>query len=274
VSLSLPEAGRTQVFGVDRVRLLCGQLDNRAIVMVADSPLAEIRLPRAEAAGSGHVDVVAANDLALHWLQTPPARVASLAELHLVAQVRCAHLYGGAPGTWRIAADWRIDKPFVCAALPQDIAARVEDRLANSRRHVRWHSAWGVVARVIAQSFPANGWSAMRTPARTVLWHCRAGDVDCIASWPTSAQVAGEEAAHDAVRRMIVESSRVEDAPAGELYWLDLAIAAKALADQGPIQGVTIVSPDDARLPATEDAFDSEACVALRLCALLDSGSP
>jgi len=49
------------------------------------------------------VDIVAANDLALHWLQTAPALVTSLAELRLVAGARCAHLYNGSTQDWLVA---------------------------------------------------------------------------------------------------------------------------------------------------------------------------
>ncbi len=58
-----------------------------------------------------------------HWLQTPPAQVASLRELRDVAQARCTQLFGNAPSTnhaaarWSVSAQWQASQPFVCTAL-------------------------------------------------------------------------------------------------------------------------------------------------------------
>ena len=51
------------------------------------------------------VDVIVANDVAVHWLQNPPPGVRSLNELRDVAGARCAHLFGGAPSHWHLAGD-------------------------------------------------------------------------------------------------------------------------------------------------------------------------
>lgn len=59
-----------------------------------------------------------------HWLQTPPAQVASLRELRDVAQARCRQLFGTAPSTsnapahWSLSAQWHASQPFVCTAMP------------------------------------------------------------------------------------------------------------------------------------------------------------
>jgi hypothetical protein len=44
----------------------------------------------------GRIDVCLGPSVAQHWLQTPPAHTANLAELHAVARARAAHLFGGA----------------------------------------------------------------------------------------------------------------------------------------------------------------------------------
>jgi hypothetical protein len=218
----------------------------------------------------GFIDAIACNDLALHWVQAPPASVASFAELRQVVQARCAHHYGGAAGDWRVAADWHARRPFVCVALPQDVVLPIEQRLAEFKLVPRWHSAWSVLNCGAPQTFPSDGWSAVRSPARVVLWHCRDAQVDCMATWPVNAQEGTASAARRAVQQMQVEISRAAHSGGEVLHWMDLV--ADDAEPAGELPGVVPVRRDG-RLAVMTPGLAGEAAAALALRALVGSTS-
>jgi hypothetical protein len=113
--------------------------------------------------------LVFAPSLLRHWLQTPPAQVASLRELRDVVQARCTQLFGAAPSTintpaqWSVSAQWHANRPFVCTALSNAWTDALEahapklpvsaDLIARALAH--YHSvipSTGWLALVIAQS--------------------------------------------------------------------------------------------------------------------------
>jgi hypothetical protein len=218
---------------------------------------------------SGIVDVIAGNDVALHWVQSPPASLTSFAELRLVAQARCAHLYGGAPGDWRIGADWQASRPFVCVALPQDVVLPIEECLAEFKLVPRWHSAWSVLSCILPHAFASQGWNAVRSPARVVIWHCSNGQVDCMATCAV-AQQDSIEAARRASQQMRVEMSRSDQFGNAILHWLDLVADNAEPAAELP--GVVPVHRDS-RLAAMIPRQPSEAATALALRMLARSAS-
>jgi len=181
-------------------------------------PQALAQLP----AGAG-VDVIAGNDVAVHWLQTPPASVASLDELRLVAAARCAHLYGGAPRDWWVAADWNATLPFVCAALPYSTVRPLQQKLAAAGVAARWHTAWGVACGSDANTFPADGWSALRSPQRVLLWHCREGRIDCLGMQGVAPDTADEDANAQALRQIRIEGVRDASLASEMLHWVSMA---------------------------------------------------
>lgn len=210
----------------------------------------------------GPVDIIACNDTALHWLQAPPASVLSFAELQLVARARCAHLYGGSPTDWRIAADWQTSRPFMCAAVPQEAALKIEQELSMLGLTPRWHSAWSVLCCAGPYTFRPNGWSAVRTLTRVMLWHCRAGHVDCFTAWAVSPTEGSASAARRAIQQMRVENSRSGHTAADALQWLDFADRDALCA--GQLSGVTAVW--DARLDVAPGVdLSSEAAVTLAI---------
>ena len=210
----------------------------------------------------GFIDVIAGNDIALHWIQAPPASVASFAELRLVAAARCAHLYGGTPRDWRIAGDWHPARPFVCSALPHDTVLPIEQQLAEFKLVPRWHSAWSVLGSDMAQTFPSTGWSAVRTPARVMLWHCSGAQVDGMTTWPVDAYEDTASAASRARQQMQVEISRSGHAEDGDLHWLDLTANNTAPALDMP--GVSALKCDP-RIDAVLAGVPTEAAAALAL---------
>jgi hypothetical protein len=212
------------------------------------------------------VDIVAANDLALHWLQTAPALVTSLAELRLVAGARCAHLYGGSAQDWLVAGDWHLGRSFACAALPRATVSAVAQPLEALGLRARWHTAWGVLSDRQANAFASNGWNAVRSVSRVMLWHCRNGEIDCLTSIAVDAQCADREAAEHALQAMQLEATRSNDCPAGVLNWLNLdPLDDSPLPVNAERLGVKWTAPTPDRI--------TDAVQALQLASLLEGGA-
>lgn len=169
------------------------------------------------------VDVIAGADIAVHWLQTPPASVASLDELRLVAAARCAHLHGGAPTDWWVAADWNASAPFVCAAVPYSLVTPLQQKFTTAGVAPCWHTAWGVTCGSKVNSFPAEGWSALRSPSRVLLWHCRDGRVTCMSTHSVAPGTGDEEAKAQALRHIRIEGLRDSSLASEPLHWVTMA---------------------------------------------------
>lgn len=169
-----------------------------------------------------NVEIIAANDIALHWLQTAPSSVASFGELRLVAGARCALLFGGSPEDWWVTGDWKANQAFACAALPMSVVTPLSQQLEQLRIRLHWHTVWGLISRDLADAFPADGWGAVRSAERVVLWHCRAGQLNCLTAFHVGSAYSGEQTIELARQQMLVQSSRDENAPAGILTWFDL----------------------------------------------------
>ena len=169
------------------------------------------------------LDVIAGNDVAVHWLQSPPSSARSLDALRLVAAARCAHLHGGSPQDWWIAAHWDASRPFVCAALPCAVVSPLRERLATSGVRARWHTGWGVACGARANTFPSEGWSALRSPTRMLLWHCRRGRADCLATLGLSMDTPDREFAAQALQQARLEGVRDASLTDGPVHWVTLA---------------------------------------------------
>jgi hypothetical protein len=153
-------------------------------------------------------------------------------------------------------------------ALPQDVVVPIEERLAEFKLVPRWHSAWSVLNCAAPHTFPSDGWSAVRSPARVVLWHCRDAQLDCMATWPVDAQEPTASAARRAVQQLQVEISRSARSGSEVLHWMDL-VADDAI-PAGELPGV-VPMPRDGRLAAITPGLSSEAAAALALRALVRS---
>jgi len=203
------------------------------------------------------VHVIAGNDVATYWMQEPPSAVSSLMELRLVATSRCARLFGGEPGDWSIAGDWQLDRPFVCAALPRGLVQTVEGNLGYEPR---WHTAWGVLNGYLANSLPSDGWCAVRTPSRTVLWHCADGHVDYISALITSGQADSQTVALQSWQQSRLEQLREGFLPGEPLHFLDLVVGAEEA--DWEIADVRRISPPPG-LTTAPDAGEAEGAALL-----------
>jgi hypothetical protein len=170
---------------------------------------------------AGSIDVVAGSDLAVHWVQQPPAAARSLQELRLAAAARCAHLFGGTAADWWVAGDWTMQRAFVCSGLPRAVTQPMQQAAAARNLRLRWHSAWSVHTAARAASLPNDGWSALRTPRRVLLWHCSAGRVDAMTGFVTSADASGAEVQAQAAMHVQLETLVGCAGDADTVHWSD-----------------------------------------------------
>ena len=210
------------------------------------------------------VDVVAASDLAVHWLQTPPSSVASFDELQLVAGARCAHLFGGSPRDWCVTGDWSASRSFVCAALPRSVMLALQEKLASLGMSTRWHTAWGLLCKLRSGLFPSEGWCAMRSPRRVALWHCRTGQVNCLTTLAVDEHARWPAVARRALGQLQIEGARDHFLP-GPLHWLHLDEGQEAQEVPG-IRSIRLA------LPEISGLSPGEASTALGLGCLLTQG--
>lgn len=124
---------------------------------------------RGGGAGRGAVLALAGTDLCRHWSMTAPAGVASLRELQSIALTRCCRLFGGGPGDWRVTADWSLNRPMVCAALPATEVGALQAAATRAGLGLQIESALLKVVSALEPWLPGDGWSAWPTPASLVL---------------------------------------------------------------------------------------------------------
>ena len=167
------------------------------------------------------VDLVVADDVAVHWLQTPPAGVQSLTELRQVAASRCAHLFGGVPAGWWVAGDWSALQPFVCAGLPIDRVGPLQRTLSQASTVATWHTAWGLLCSTRAGTLPNEGWIATRSAGRVVVWRCERGRVIALSSLNVGAWAIDDEV-NEAVGQLLRMEALRDHAPAPEpVHWVE-----------------------------------------------------
>ena len=108
--------------------------------------------------------VLVAPDLCRHFPLAPPAGLRSLAELQDLAQVRALQLFGAGP--WVVTADWRLDAPFPCAALPRALHEALQQAAREAGFALQLESS---VLAAWARAAPAPGLAAFATPQHVVL---------------------------------------------------------------------------------------------------------
>ena len=110
--------------------------------------------------------LVFAPSMLRHWLQTPPAQIASLRELRDVANARCNQLFGAAPSTssdatgWSVSAHWHASQPFVCTALPAAWTQALETQVPAFAFSAQ-HDVVSLVLQHYHAAIPRSGWLAL-----------------------------------------------------------------------------------------------------------------
>jgi hypothetical protein len=113
---------------------------------------------------SSTATLILAPSLIRHWMQSPPAQIASLNELRSVALARCTQLFGSQPSAingesgWALSANWHASQAFMCTAVPSVWMQALEHN--PSMRHANDD----ILARTLRQhrrALPRDGWLAI-----------------------------------------------------------------------------------------------------------------
>jgi hypothetical protein len=100
--------------------------------------------------------VVLADELARLWQVAPPPGASRMGDLEAAAALRFQALFGGLAAGWKICGDWSATHPFLAAAVPLPLMARLQQGAAEHRLHL---------VEVVPQFVAAlNGWRKRRRP--------------------------------------------------------------------------------------------------------------
>lgn len=199
-----------------------------AVVANADSAWSLGNLSLALAAarerhpGARAARLLLAPDLCRHFVLTPPGGLRAFNELRGVAAARAAQIFGD--GTWAVVADWSLNQPFACAALPQALLSALLDASREAGLVLGLESA---VLAALSLAAPAPGFVAFATPAHVVLAHADRGGTDVLRCLRRPAGDAGDSPQAFAAREAAREGLRTgSTAPAPQ--WLEpLAVMAQ-----------------------------------------------
>jgi hypothetical protein len=102
------------------------------------------------------VTVVLADDLVRMWQVAPPPAASRMADLEAAAALRFQSLFGAPAAGWRISAGWDAARPFLAAAVPLALLAKLRQGAAEHRFHL---------VEIVPQFVAAlNGWRKLRRP--------------------------------------------------------------------------------------------------------------
>lgn len=169
------------------------------------------------------VQVVVANDLAQHWLCTPPVGTASLAELQAFASVRRAQIHGDAPQDWRVTADWQVGGAFLCTGVPGVVVDALKSTFAKAGRlEITTELAHAWTPRGPACQNRPTGWLCLDSTSGVALVSLAAGRPRALRTWrlPVQADKAARASMIAAEARR--EALRVGEAVPSQVRWLDL----------------------------------------------------
>ena len=68
-----------------------------------------------------------------HWITEPPANARSLADCRTAAAVRFDMLYDAPLDSWHWTADWQVNAPALCCAMPEALLIMTEKRFGCRR---------------------------------------------------------------------------------------------------------------------------------------------
>ncbi len=172
---------------------------------------------------AGRVQVVVANDLAQHWLCTPPVGTASLGELQAFAAARRAQIHGDAPQDWQVSADWRADRTFLCAGVPVVLVDALKGLLARAGRLeivTELVHAWAPHGP--ARQGRPTGWLCLDSASGAALVSLSAGRPRALRTWRLPAQIDKADRASMISSEARREALRLGEAPPSQVRWLDL----------------------------------------------------
>lgn len=124
-------------------------------------------------AAGASLQVRIAPDLCRHFVIEAAAGLRSLAELRELAALRAVQLFGGAAEGWAVVADWRLDGPFACAALPRPLLQAWQQ--AAGQRRLGVVSALLLAVQGLLAGPARSGFVGFATPRHAVLLGLRGG---------------------------------------------------------------------------------------------------
>jgi hypothetical protein len=171
--------------------------------------------------------VVVADDVARHWVQPPPAGVGSLAELRAVAASRFGKLFGDGAEGWSIVGDWRIGRPFVCAAIPRWVPRALEAALPAQRpaSNAFVRTQLGLALQRFGAGLPQDGWWCVVSVASMTIGHTSGGHVDRLRCVGLAAHQP-DDTLRIAASMVKQEAARAAAVASADVAWIDLAGAA------------------------------------------------
>jgi hypothetical protein len=213
-----------------------------------------------------HVLVCA--DLCRHFVQQPPTGLRALVELQTLSTARASQLYGGKAADWSVVADWSLQRPFICAALPSSLLLSLRQACAELRLSLTVESAVLVALERLMPLAPSPGFIAWATPNGAVLAHLGNENVTAL----RCIRLKGDQSFSglvDTLSREMVQESLRENLSAQVLRLVFAErLSASGQDSANPVQ----IESLDARtaLPAS-NALDCEAGWASRLAELVDA---
>lgn len=167
-------------FGLDGEALVAISADGELHTLAERAPdqksawdegalLEALRTYLAPLKGAASLRIAVAPGLCRHWTQEPPAGLRTLAELQQLTARRCAHLFGREAADWTVVADWSLDAPFACSALPAHLLETLAAIGRVLRRQVQVESAVLVALNRLAKHAPRTGWIVWHTPSTLVM---------------------------------------------------------------------------------------------------------
>lgn len=173
-----------------------------------------------------NISWILAPSLARSWVQFPSSQIASLGELHAVAQARASQLFGETVSTaapsapWAVTADWQASRPFLCVATPSTWAQPLQE-LSQGGKHGLILSPLTLALERFKQQIPASGWLAMTVAGELSISQWTGGRISRLRSVRLPAGSTPEAAQALAMNEWQRELLRSQDS-SGHLNWLCL----------------------------------------------------
>ncbi len=182
----------------------------------------ELLHPHLSPAALSRTALVLAPSMVRHWLQTPPAQVASLNELRTVAAVRCSQLFGASssnPGLasgWSVSANWHASQAFVCAGVP---TVWID---ALQAKYPKIQAGQELVAHLLQQNqsqIPRSDWLALVVAHTLYLLRIERGNTIGLRTVRMPTPDSAEQMQQTVMDEWARETLRTQ-APASRLHWL------------------------------------------------------
>lgn len=179
--------------------------------------------------------VVIGNDLSCHWMLVPPQGARSLREMQAVAQARFAALFDERAAEWEVTADWRTDRPFICAAVPKWVLLDIDAATPQAPTPRNVGTSLGRALELFHRSLPDNGWCCIRSTHSLALLLVRDGLPVTLRTLPLAHDVPFSVTLEAGVEALQREAACLALEPVVETTWLDLA--EPSLASSTPLHG-------------------------------------